>query len=72
MIQAHVQYGGLPHDDPNAHIANFLETSNTFKNNVVSDDAIRLCLFPLSVRDNAKSWLGSLPSNSVTIWDTLA
>ncbi|WRX31367.1 Reverse transcriptase domain - like 10 [Theobroma cacao] len=37
----------------------------------VTDDAIRLRLFPFSLRDKAKSWLNSLPNGSITIWEEL-
>ena len=72
MIQTSIQFGGMPDDDPNAHIANFLEIYDTFKHNGVSLDAIRLRLFPSSLKDKAKSWLTSLPSGSITTWDVLA
>ena len=42
MIQTSVQLGGMPDDDPNAHIANFSKICDTFKHNGVSPDAIRL------------------------------
>ena len=41
MIQQTVQFGGLSQEDPNVHIANFLEICDTFKHNGVTDDAIR-------------------------------
>ena len=72
MIQTAVQFGGLPNDDPNAHIENFLEICDTLKHNGVSDDAIRLRLFPFSLRDKAKAWLQSLPAGSITTWNDLA
>ena len=54
MIQQTVQFEGLSQADPNVHIANFLEICDTFKHNRVIDDAIRLRLFPFSLRDKAK------------------
>ncbi|XP_073224690.1 uncharacterized protein [Cicer arietinum] len=36
-----------------------------------SEEGKRLRLFPLSLKDDAKEWLNSLPSDSITTWDEL-
>lgn len=72
MVQNSVQFGGSPTEDPNMHIWNFIEISDTFKFNGVTDDAVKLWLFPFSLRDKAKGWLHSLPAGSVVTWEDLA
>ena len=60
------QFGGLPTENPKYYISNFVELCDTFKYNGVTEDAISLILFPFSLRDATKSWLNSLPANSIT------
>ena len=50
MIQNSVQFHGLPNEDPNLHIAYFLDICDMFRVNGVPDDVIRLRLFPFSLR----------------------
>ncbi|CAJ2667314.1 unnamed protein product [Trifolium pratense] len=65
------QFSGNPTDDPNLHLSIFLQYADTVKANGVSPEAIRLRLFPFSLRDKARAWLQSLPSNSVATWNEL-
>ena len=53
MVQQN-QYGGLPHKDPNVHLETFLEIADTVKMNGVTEDVIRMRLFPFSLRDKAR------------------
>ncbi|XP_062113989.1 uncharacterized protein LOC133824999 [Humulus lupulus] len=71
MVQQN-QFGGLATEDPNIHLAIFLEVCATVKMNGVTDDAIRLRLFPFSLRERARSWLQSLQPRTITTWDEMA
>ncbi|KAK5811521.1 hypothetical protein PVK06_026861 [Gossypium arboreum] len=71
MIQQFVQFDGFQNEDPNAHLANFLEFCDTFKINGISDDAIHYRLFPFSSRNKDKQWLNSLPQGSITTWEQM-
>jgi len=70
MVQQY-QFGGSPMKDPNLHLPIFLEVCDTLKLNEVSTDAICLRLFPFLVKDKARAWLHSLPSDSIHTWDEL-
>ena len=60
------QFSGNLTEDPNLHLSVFVQYADTVKANGVTSEAIRLRLFPFSLRDKARRWLQSLPSNSVT------
>ncbi|KAL0352281.1 UNVERIFIED_CONTAM: hypothetical protein Scaly_1616800 [Sesamum calycinum] len=48
IIWSSVQFFGLTEEDLNKHLSNFFEICDTFKFNGVSDDAVRLGVFPFS------------------------
>ena len=66
MIQQSVQFLGNVIEDPNAHINNFLEVYGTFSYNQRAEEAMRLRVFPYSLKDRAKALLHSLPASSIT------
>ncbi|XP_039123368.1 uncharacterized protein LOC120259985 [Dioscorea cayenensis subsp. rotundata] len=68
MVQNSIQFDGLADEDPHAHLSRFLQICSTFKINSVSADAIRLRLFPFSLRGAAYRWLTSLAPGSITTW----
>jgi len=51
------QFTGHPAENPNAHLRKFLAKCDTIQINGASSDAIRLRLFPFSLRDRASDWL---------------
>jgi hypothetical protein len=55
MVQAN-PLSGKPNEDANAHLQHFLEVCWTFTIRGVTDDAIRLRLFPFSLLGKAKQW----------------
>ncbi|XP_073138626.1 uncharacterized protein [Henckelia pumila] len=58
-------------EDPKQHLRIFLEIADTVKIHGVAEDTIRLRLFPFSLRDNARSWIQSLPLGNIT-WEDMA
>jgi hypothetical protein len=47
---------GKASEDANAHLQHFLEICNTFTIRAISQDAVRLRLFPFSLLGKAKQW----------------
>ncbi|XP_074266558.1 uncharacterized protein LOC141589835 [Silene latifolia] len=66
------QFGGGPLENPNDHLNDFLENCDMYKSNGVSDDVVRLRLFPRSLRGSAKDWLKNCDPDSFKTWDELA
>jgi hypothetical protein len=46
-------------EDANAHLQHFLKICNTFTIRGVTQDEVRLCLFPFSLLGKAKQWFYS-------------
>jgi len=62
------QFSGSPIEDLNLHISSFLRLSGTLKAN---QEAVRMHLFPFSLRDRASAWFHSLQNGSITSWDQM-
>ena len=67
----YIQFHGLATENPNAHLTSFIEVCDMVKYNGVTEEALRLQLFPFSLSDRAKHWLTSQPPDSITSWNDL-
>nr|GEV53611.1 reverse transcriptase domain-containing protein [Tanacetum cinerariifolium] len=56
QVQNSCQFYGLPGDDANKHLDKFLHITQSMKQNGVTDDALRLYLFPYSLTHHATAW----------------
>ncbi|GKA86579.1 hypothetical protein Tco_0808290 [Tanacetum coccineum] len=58
-----------PSDDTNKHLDKFWHVTQSMKVNRVSDDALRLYLFPYSLQHRAAKWFDRLTRNYITTFD---
>lgn len=54
MVQQN-KFGGGAIEDPNKHLNTITHLCSTFHHNGVSDDVVRLRLFPFSLRDKVQT-----------------
>nr|GEU57368.1 DNA-directed DNA polymerase [Tanacetum cinerariifolium] len=71
LVQSN-KFHGRESENPHTHISNFKRMTATLKYRDVSNDAIKLMLFPYSLKDAARIWYEKEPPNSILIWDDLA
>nr|GEZ93758.1 reverse transcriptase domain-containing protein [Tanacetum cinerariifolium] len=72
QVQNSCQFHGLPGDDANKHLDNFLHVTQRIKVNGVTDDALRLYIFPHSLTHHATTWFDRLPRNSFNTFEQMA
>ena len=71
VIQMLTHFYGLNNEDPYRHLDDFLDVCSTVKIQNFTDEALKLRLFPFSLKDKAKYWLSSLPPQTITTWAQL-
>nr|GEW66216.1 reverse transcriptase domain-containing protein [Tanacetum cinerariifolium] len=57
--------------DPHKHIPEFLKICNMFKYRYTKNEAFHLIMIPISLMDEAKTWLDELNEGTVETWDEL-
>nr|GEV25900.1 reverse transcriptase domain-containing protein [Tanacetum cinerariifolium] len=72
QVQNSCQFHGLPGDDANKHLDKFLHITQCIKVNGVTDDALRLYLFPHSLTHRATDWFNHLPRHSIHTFEQMA
>ncbi|PWA50505.1 hypothetical protein CTI12_AA296900 [Artemisia annua] len=71
QVQNSCQFHGLPGDDANKHLDKFLTVTQSMKQNGVTEDGLRLYLFPYSLTHHATAWFDRLPKNSIHTFDEM-
>nr|GEZ22365.1 reverse transcriptase domain-containing protein [Tanacetum cinerariifolium] len=72
QVQNSCQFRRLTGDDANKHLDKFFHVTQRIKVNRVTDDALRLYLFPHSLTHHATAWFDRLPSNSINTFEQMA
>nr|GEX64673.1 reverse transcriptase domain-containing protein [Tanacetum cinerariifolium] len=71
QVQTSCQFHGLSGDDANKHLDKFLHVTQSIKVNMVTDDALRLYLFPHSLTHHATAWFDRMPRNSINTFEQM-
>nr|GFC27976.1 reverse transcriptase domain-containing protein [Tanacetum cinerariifolium] len=70
LVQAN-PYHGFERENPHTHINNFKRITLNLKFRDVSNDVIKLMMFPYSLEGNARVWYDKEPPNSILTWEDL-
>nr|GEW63822.1 reverse transcriptase domain-containing protein [Tanacetum cinerariifolium] len=70
LVQSN-KFHGRENENSHTHISNFKRMTATLNYRDVSNDAIKLMLFPYSLEDAARIWYEKEPPNSILTWDDL-
>nr|GEZ46995.1 reverse transcriptase domain-containing protein [Tanacetum cinerariifolium] len=72
QVQNSCQFHGLSSDDANKHLDKFLHVTQSIKVNGVTDDTLRMYLFPHSLTHHANAWFDRFPRNSINTFEKMA
>ena len=72
LINSVPHFYGKPNEDPNTHLREFYDLCRTQFPPGLTAEQLKLILFPFSLKDHAKWWLNSLPSDTIGTWDQLS
>nr|GEV33740.1 reverse transcriptase domain-containing protein [Tanacetum cinerariifolium] len=72
QVKNSCQFHGLSGDDANKHLDKFLHVTQSIKVNGVTDDTLRLYLYPHSLTHHAIAWFDCLRRNSINTFEQMA
>jgi len=72
MIQMLPVFRELTNENPYEHVRKFEDIYGTMNYNQITDESLKLKLFPFSLKEKAKAWLLSLQPGSIFTWVGLA
>ena len=72
LINSVPHFYGKPNEDPNNHLREFYDLCRTQFPLGLTAEQLKLILFPFSLKDHAKWWLNSLPSDTIATWEQLS
>ena len=61
LLQLKGLFSGMPHQDPHEHIIDFVYVCRPFSFKNISEESVRLRLFPFSPIEEACKWLAEFP-----------
>ena len=64
-------FRGVENENPYHHVREFEEICGTLRFTQMSDETLKLRLFPFSLKDKANAWLYALQPQSIMTWDDL-
>ncbi|XP_052204069.1 uncharacterized protein LOC127809347 [Diospyros lotus] len=71
LFSNNIPFYGRSDENPHYHLAHFLEYCGNFKYQGINEEALRMQLFPYTLKDKAREWLDSLSPGSITTWADL-
>jgi len=71
LIHLLPKFHALEGEDPYHHLKEFLVVCSSMRPTTVTEEHIKLKVFPFSLQDVAKNWLYCLPPGSINTWETL-
>ncbi len=71
IIQLLPKFHGLDSESPYLHLKEFDEVCSTLHFNDVTEEVVKLKLFPFSLKEKAKSWLHSLRPRTIATWQEM-